>query len=401
MRILSVVGARPQFIKSALVSRKLREKGIKEILVHTGQHYDFNMSDIFFRELNLPKPDYHLDVGSGSHGEQTGKMLMEIEKVLLQEKPDIVSVYGDTNTTLAGALAATKLHIPVAHTEAGLRSYNKSMPEEINRVLTDHCSDILFCPTETAVKDLQKEAFTNIVNGGKLIHDNSLLSQNQSRSTIHDLCFTTYGLPLVMNIGDVMLDIALEAKKLINRKAGGEKRTLERYFLEAKDYILATIHRANNTDNKKNLQDIMEALKEITRNELKIFFPVHPRTKKGLEKFNLTNDMPKDLIISEPISYMKMIALESNARLIITDSGGIQKEAYFFKVPCVIPRGETEWVELVKTGWSKVVGTKKENIVNAVLATLNEDFARKEWINFYGDGRASERIAKVLKNYGG
>ncbi|MCK4795645.1 MAG: UDP-N-acetylglucosamine 2-epimerase (non-hydrolyzing) [Desulfobacteraceae bacterium] len=387
MRILSIVGARPQFIKAAIVSRKIRDEGIKEILVHTGQHYDFNMSDIFFQELNLPKPDYHLGVGSGSHGEQTGKMLLEIEKVLLQQKPDVALVYGDTNTTLAGSLAAAKLHIPVAHIEAGLRSYNRSMPEEINRVLTDHCSDILFCPTETAVKNLQKEGFVNVVGDGKLVDDDFSLAQRAR------------GLPLVINVGDVMLDIALDVKKLIEKKTDGEKRILERYFLRAKDYILVTIHRADNTDNKENLQNIMEALKEITRSGLKIFFPAHPRTKKALERFNLISDVPQNLIVSEPISYVEIIALESNAKLIITDSGGLQKEAYFFKVPCIIPRDETEWTELVEIGWNKVVGTAKENLVNAVLSTLNEDTPNRQRIDFYGNGSASEKIVKVLLSY--
>ncbi len=387
MKILSIIGARPQFIKAAIVSRKIREEGIKEILVHTGQHYDFNMSDIFFQELNLPKPDYHLGVGSGGHGEQTGKMLLEIEKVLLQQKPDVALVYGDTNTTLGGSLAAAKLHIPVAHIEAGLRSYNRSMPEEINRVLTDHCSDILFCPTETAVKNLQKEGFINVIGDGKLVDDDFSLAQR------------ALGLPLVINVGDAMLDIALDVKKLIEKKTDGEKRVLERYFLRAKDYILVTIHRADNTDNKENLQNIMEALKEITRSGLKIFFPAHPRTKKALERFNLISDVPQNLIVSEPISYVEIIALESNAKLIITDSGGLQKEAYFFEVPCIIPRDETEWTELVEIGWNKVVGTAKENLVNAVLSTLNEDTPNRQRIDFYGQGRASEKIVKVLLSY--
>lgn len=388
MKILSIIGARPQFIKAATVSRKIRDEGMKEILVHTGQHYDFNMSDIFFQELNLPKPDYYLGVGSGCHGEQTGRMLPEIEKVLLQQKPDVALVYGDTNTTLAGSLAAAKLHIPIAHIEAGLRSYNKRMPEEINRVLTDHCSDILFCPTETAVKNLQKEGFINVVGDGKLVDDDFSLAR------------TARSLPLVINVGDVMLDIALDVKKLIEKKTGGEKRVLERYFLKAKDYILVTIHRADNTDNKDILQNIMEALEEIARKGLKIFFPVHPRTKKALERFSLMSNVPQNLIISEPISYIEIITLESNAKLIITDSGGLQKEAYFFKVPCIIPRDETEWTELVEIGWNKVVGTAKENLVNSVSSALNEDFPNRQWINFYGNGIASDKIVRVLLNYG-
>lgn len=391
MRILSIVGARPQFIKTVLVSRRLRKEQIEEIVVHTGQHYDFNMSDIFFHELNLAKPDYQIGIGSGSHGEQTGRMLIEIEKILLQGKPDVVLVYGDTNTTLAGALATAKLRIPVAHIEAGLRSYNKRMPEEINRVLTDHCSDMLFCPTETSVRNLQKEGFANVVNDGKLTDE-----------TFNSSLINDYSSPIVINVGDVMLDIALEAKKLINKRVNENKRILKKYFLRPKGYILATIHRADNTDDRKNLQNIMGALKEITRSRLKIFFPAHPRTKKALEKFNLLSNMSENLIIiNEPVSYMEMVILESNARLIFTDSGGVQKEAYFFEIPCIIPRSETEWTELVKIGWNKVVKTKKVDIVNAVSNTLSEDFTKKKWMNFYGDGRASEKIVEVLKNYAG
>jgi len=400
MRILSIIGARPQFIKAATVSRKIRGEGIKEILVHTGQHYDFNMSDIFFQELDLPKPDYHLGVGSGSHGEQTGKMLLEIEKVLLQQKPDVALVYGDTNTTLAGSLAAAKLHIPVAHIEAGLRSYNKAMPEEINRVLTDHCSDILFCPTETAVKNLQKEGFVNVVEDGKLVDDDFSLAQKYSRLSVANSHSIAGSLPLVINVGDVMLDIALEVKKLTEADTDREERILKRYFLKAKDYILVTIHRADNTDDRGNLQNIMAALKEIARKGLKIFFPAHPRTKKALERFSLMSDVPQNLIISEPISYVEIITLESNAKLIITDSGGLQKEAYFFKVPCIIPRSETEWTELVKIGWNKVVGTMKENLVNSVVNMLNEDSPNRQWTSFYGQGKASEKIVRVLLDYG-
>lgn len=399
MTILSVIGARPQFIKAAMVSRRMREEGIKEILVHTGQHYDFNMSDIFFQELSLPEPDCYLGVGSGTHGRQTGRMLAGIEKLLIEKRPDMVLVYGDTNTTLAGALASVKLHIPVAHIEAGLRSYNKRMPEEINRVSTDHCSEILFCPTETAVKNLQKEGFANIVENGKLVDDEFFLSRNQSGFRLSDLRSAARTLPLVINVGDVMLDIALEARKLIEKKTGGEKKILEGYSLKSKNYILVTIHRADNTDNKENLQNIMEALKQITRSGLRVFFPAHPRTRKALEKFNLLTYITENLIINEPVAYTEMITLESNASQIITDSGGIQKEAYFFKVPCIVARDETEWTELIEIGWNKVVGTAKENIVNSVLGTLNEDFSSKQRIDFYGNGKASEKIVKALLGY--
>lgn len=361
MKILSIVGARPQFIKAVLVSRKLREKGIKEILVHTGQHYDFNMSEIFFKELNLPKPDYYLGVGSGTHGEQTGKMLIEIEKVLVQEKPDVILVYGDTNSTLAGALAAVKLHIPVAHIEAGLRSFNKNMPEEINRVLTDHCSDILFAPTDKAVENLKKEG---IIKG-------------------------------IYKVGDVMFDIALEVKNRVD-----EEKIITKYSLNPKDFILVTIHRAENTDIKENLENIWNALKDIANSDIKVFFPVHPRTKKALKSYDLINEISQKLIITEPISYFEMVILEGNAKVIITDSGGVQKEGYFFKTPCIIPRNETEWIELVEVGWNKVVGNEKENIIKETIKAYNEDTNNKKWIDFYGGGKASERIVEVLKNYG-
>jgi len=357
VKILSLVGARPQFIKAAIVSEKLRNNGIKEILLHTGQHYDFDMSGVFFEELGLPKPDYNLGIGSGTHGEQTGKMLIEAEKVLLKEKPNWVIVYGDTNSTLAGALAAVKLHIPVAHIEAGLRSFNKRMPEEINRILTDHIADILFAPTETAVKNLKNEGIA------KGVH----------------------------NVGDVMFDVALEVSKIVD-----EKNILSQFKLQHKNYILATIHRADNTNIKENLENILEAFKEISK-VYKVFVPVHPRTKNVLEKFNLLNDVPENLILNEPVSYKEMIALEKNAKLIITDSGGVQKEAYFFKVPCVTVREETEWIELVNAGWNKLAGTHKDKIVETVF----EELRRKkfsQWVDFYGGGKASDRIVRILIN---
>jgi UDP-N-acetylglucosamine 2-epimerase len=388
MKVLSIVGARPQFIKAALTSRKIREKGLREILVHTGQHYDFNMSEIFFQQLNLPKPDHHLGVGSGRHGEQTAKMLIETEKVLLQEKPDIVLVYGDTNTTLAGALAAVKLHIPLAHVEAGLRSFNKKMPEEINRIVADHCSDILFCPTETAAKNLQAEGFTNVANDGKLI--------SRTRPSVPS---SGPASPLVINVGDVMFDIALQVQKLTCKGKGNAAEILKEHSLKSRDYILVTIHRAENTDIRRNLKSIMEALGQIAKTGPRVFFPAHPRTKKALEKYDLLHsDSTSGITVSEPVSYLEMVALESNARLIITDSGGVQKEAYFFKVPCITPRKETEWTELVDIGWNHVVGAKKTSIVKAALAVLQQSCEDKKWAPFYGDGKACDRIARVLQD---
>ncbi|MCP4367662.1 MAG: UDP-N-acetylglucosamine 2-epimerase (non-hydrolyzing) [Deltaproteobacteria bacterium] len=363
MKVLSFVGARPQFIKAASVSKEFREKEITEILVHSGQHYDFSMSEIFFKELDLPKPDYYLGIGSGLHGDQTGRMLVEIEKMLIKEKPDIVVVYGDTNTTLASALAAVKLKLPIGHVEAGLRSYNKSMPEEINRLITDVVSDILFAPTDVAVENLKKEGI--IKN--------------------------------VYKVGDVMFDIALKVKEKFIDK---EEIFLSTCGLERSKFTLVTVHRAENTDIKENLENIWNALVEIAETGIKVFFPVHPRTIKALEKFNLLKEeIPENLIISKPVGYAKMIALESNAKLIITDSGGVQKEGYFFKTHCVILRNETEWTELVDAGWNKIVGNKKENIVKTVLNKLKDNFIDKEWIAFYGSGKSSERVVEKVINY--
>lgn len=356
MKIITVLGARPQFIKAALVSKRLRESGIKEILVHTGQHYDFNMSDVFFHELAIPKPDHYLGIGSGSHGYQTGNMLMEIEKILLKEKPDLTIVYGDTNTTLAAALSSVKLHIPIAHIEAGLRSFNKKMPEEINRVLTDHISDILFAPTDIAVENLKMEGITKGV----------------------------------YKVGDVMFDVALATERLINHE-----KILREFGLEKDGYILATIHRAENTDVLENLKNIIDALEEVANNNLKVFFPAHPRTKSAMEMNRLKIENPYVRVV-EPVSYIEMISLEKNARLIVTDSGGVQKEAYFFRTPSIILRNETEWVELVEIGFNILAGTKKDSIVNSIHNRLNRADPLK-WINFYGNGKASERIVEIIK----
>ncbi len=326
-KVASIVGARPQFIKLAPLSKALRESGIDEIIIHTGQHYDEGMNKLFFDELEIPEPDYNLGVGSGNHGEQTGKMLMQIEKVLLIEKPNLVIVYGDTNSTLAGALAASKLHIPIAHVEAGLRSFNRKMPEEINRILVDHISDILFCPTQTAVENLKREG---IANG-------------------------------VYLVGDIMFDSLMHFSKISSIKS----KILEKLNLKPKEYYLATVHRAENTDDYERLKNILMALSEISQSDKPVIFPIHPRTKKMVDFFELNNLLDKILVI-EPLGYLDMIKLEKNAKAILTDSGGVQKEAFWLKVPCITLREETEWVETVELGWNKLVGDDKERILSAV-----------------------------------
>ncbi|HBT47656.1 MAG TPA: UDP-N-acetylglucosamine 2-epimerase (non-hydrolyzing) [Peptococcaceae bacterium] len=358
MKITTVVGARPQFIKAAVVSRVLRATPeVQEVLVHTGQHYDENMSDIFFEELEIPRPDYHLGIGSGTHGSQTGKMLEAIEQVLLAERPEWVLVYGDTNSTLAGALAAAKLHIPVAHVEAGLRSFNRKMPEEINRVLTDHASDLLFAPTHAAVENLRRE-----------------------------------GVPekRIYLVGDVMYDAAL----FYGEKARRESRILQRLELMPKGYALVTIHRAENTDDPRRLRAITGGLCEVGK-EIPVVFPVHPRTRKAMESYGLLEVAAAHLSLIEPVGYLDMIMLEQNARLIITDSGGVQKEAFFYRVPCVTLREETEWVELVELGWNKVVYPESPEKLAEEISCSLAGFHGKEG-NPYGDGHSAELIVRHL-----
>lgn len=351
MKVLTIVGARPQFIKAGPVSRELR-KYHQEILIHTGQHYDPNMSDIFFEELNIPRADYHLGVGSGSHGKQTGEMLAKIEEVILTEKPDAVLVYGDTNSTLAGALAASKLLVPVVHVEAGLRSFNKAMPEEQNRILTDHLAELLFCPTDTAVKHLAHEGVTNGV----------------------------------YNTGDVMYDAVL-----FNARIAEEKSTIMQHLnLTDKGYILATIHRAENTNDPARLQNIVSAFNESGET---IVLPLHPRTVGFLERYNL--QFAANVRIIEPVGYLDMLALESHARKILTDSGGVQKEAYFMEAPCITLRDETEWVETVELGWNVLVGADKAAIQKA-LATFDGGETRGKC---FGNGDASQRIVQILSDW--
>ena len=349
MKIITVVGARPQFIKAAPVSRELR-KYFDEKLVHTGQHYDDNMSKIFFEELGIPLPDYNLKIGSGSHGKMTGEMLAKLEEIYINEKPDCVLVYGDTNSTLAGALAASKLLIPVIHVEAGLRSYNKAMPEEQNRILTDNISKLLLVPTVDAEKNLKNEG---IIEG-------------------------------VYNIGDVMYDAVLMFKE----RSKNKEYLLKDLNLLPNEYILTTIHRAENTNDINRLKNIIEALNESKEN---IVLPLHPRTKKFVSDYGLTFN--ENIKIIEPIGYLEMLMLESNAKKIVTDSGGVQKEAYFMGKPCITMRDETEWVETVEVGWNVIVGTDKYAIINAI----NNFNPKGEQKLIFGDGKASEKIVELLK----
>lgn len=395
MKLVDIVGARPQFIKLAPIlkaierhNREHPDRPIQEVLAHTGQHYDYEMSQVFFDELGLKAPDYHLGVGSGTHGYQTGEMLKRIEEVLLKEKPDLVMVYGDTNSTLAGALAAAKLHIPVAHVEAGLRSFNRKMPEEINRVLADHVADLLFCPTETAVRNLKREGFTNIVNDGRL------LPLDYAPRTPDDKPRTTRHVPLVLNVGDVMYDAVLQYAELAEAKSG----ILERLELEPRGYALATVHRAENTDNPVRLKGIFQGLATLAQEGLTVVVPLHPRTRNTFSSLSfIPEPLPRNLLIIEPISYLDMLMLEKNARVILTDSGGVQKEAFFFRVPCVTLREETEWVETVGAGWNKLVGYDPERIVRAAL--MAQQGEETTWP--YGDGRAAARIVGfAVKSWG-
>jgi UDP-GlcNAc3NAcA epimerase len=359
MKIFTVVGARPQFIKAAAVSRVIRDKyggKLREVIVHTGQHHDGNMSQVFFDQLDIPPPDYNLELSGGLHGEMTGRMLEAIEKVLLLEKPDWVLVYGDTNSTLAGALAAAKLHIPVAHVEAGLRSFNMRMPEEINRILADRVSSLLFCPTETAVANLQNEGVSRGVH----------------------------------QVGDVMYDVALFYRK----RAGCRASILEELRLKPKRYVLATCHRAENTDDAHNLGEILLGLSQIAKDRMPVVLPLHPRTLKKVNEFGL-NHVVASLTILEPVSFLDMIALEKDAAVILTDSGGVQKEAFFYGVPCVTMREQTEWIETVALGWNVLVGASHIKIREATQKVIHSKKARGN-SKPYGDGRSAEAIIKLI-----
>lgn len=358
MKIVTVVGARPQFIKAAVISRVIRDDypgKIEEMLVHTGQHYDENMSKVFFEELDIPQPKYNLEISGGQHGAMTGRMLEAVENVLLQEKPDWVLMYGDTNSTLAGALAAAKLHIPVAHVEAGLRSFNMRMPEEINRILADRVSSLLFCPTETAVNNLKLEGVS------KGVH----------------------------NVGDVMYDVAL----FYRDRARQQSRILQTLGVSSGGFALATCHRAENTDDPQRLGEILSALAEVA-GQMPLVLPLHPRTRKLVGEYGLSHHL-KALTVTEPLPFLDMVALEQAARIILTDSGGVQKEAFFYGVPCITMRDETEWVETVELGANRLVGASRLAVIEAFESVMRSDFQLNN-SKPYGDGHAASKIVALL-----
>lgn len=393
MKILSVVGARPQFIKSAAVSRAFREHNalaggqdsgrVREILVHTGQHFDRNMSRIFFEQLDIPRPDYNLGVHSLNHGAMTGRMLEKIEEVLIARRPDWVLVYGDTNSTIAGALAAAKLHIPTAHVEAGLRSFNRLMPEEVNRILADHASSLLFCPTARGAANLAREGFGQCLDvsgpqGLQELDRRPDLPIQRSR-------------PLVMNVGDVMYDAAL----LYAEKSRRHSRILEEQGLTPGGFILATIHRAENTDQPQRLRSIMEAFFALSESR-PLALPLHPRTRRVLADLNLLQRASEKLRLMEPVGYLDMVSLELNAGLVITDSGGVQKEAYFFRTPCITVRDQTEWVELVEMGHNVLTGPDAGEIVRAAQKSFGAFDSDQDQAAPFGDGRAGRKICRAL-----
>lgn len=350
IKILVVVGARPNFIKAfPLFEEFKKNKAIVPVLVHTGQHYDYEMSKVFFGDLNIPKPDYNLHVGSGSHAFQTAEVMKNLESIVLKEKPNWMLVFGDVNSTLAGALVASKLHVPIAHVEAGLRSFDKSMPEEINRVLTDHISDVLFCPTKKAVENLKKEGIVKNV----------------------------------YNVGDIMFDAYIKMAEIADRKS----KIMKEMKISKKNYILLTIHRAKNTENSDDISNILDILSDTGEN---IIFPVHPRTKKVLDQKKINGYLNIKFI--KPVSYFDMIVLENNASKIITDSGGVQKEAYFAKTPCITLREETEWVETVNDRWNILVGSERSRIIRAIKSFNPRGRQERN----YGDGNATKKIIKYL-----
>jgi UDP-GlcNAc3NAcA epimerase len=363
MKIATIIGARPQFIKASAVRRAIEKSNsslggndIQEIIIHTGQHYDANMSQVFFDELKIPQADYHLGIGGVSHGMMTGKMLQEIEPILTREKPEWVIVYGDTNSTLAGALAAIKLHLPVAHIEAGLRSFNRKMPEEVNRIIADNCADLLFTPTPKATQQLIKEGVS-----------------------FEKIC----------QVGDVMYDVSL----FYRQQAKEKSQILSHLNLQAKEYVLATIHRQENTDDIVRLEQVFRGFIKVAT-QLPVVIPLHPRTKYALQKMNFYEEIKQTLVLIDPVGYLDMIQLESEAKVIFTDSGGIQKEAFFFNVPCLTLRDETEWVELIEHGFNQLIPISAEAIFEAFQHSCQR--LPLTTLNLYGEGNASDKIVSCL-----
>ena len=357
-KIITIIGARPQFVKASAVSRALLNgHGIEEIIVHTGQHYDQNMSAVFFQEMEIPEPRYNLEVNGAGHGAMTGRMLEKIEKVLLDEKPHLVMVYGDTNSTLAGALAARKLNIPLAHVEAGLRSFKMTMPEEINRILTDRISDLLFCPTEKAVSNLENEGFRQ------------------------------FGCQ-IYQVGDVMYDSAMYYANQAEKKS----EIMNRLDLAHKPFVLCTIHRQENTDDIANLKSIIQALNRLNK-DITVVLPLHPRTRKIMQQHGIVTGFGT----IEPVGYFDIVRLLQSCRLVITDSGGMQKEAYFFGKHCITLRDETEWVELTEHGYNTLAGVNEKKITDAFQQRVNEQFVNKQ--SLYGDGDASQKITRLIQEY--
>ncbi|WP_428623795.1 non-hydrolyzing UDP-N-acetylglucosamine 2-epimerase [Sedimenticola sp.] len=371
MKIATVLGARPQFIKAATVSRAIAhhnrlhpKRSIAEIIIHTGQHFDAAMSQVFFQELDIPQPKYNLGIASLGHGAMTGRMLEGLEALFRDENPDLVLVYGDTNSTLAGALAAVKMKLPIAHVEAGLRSHNPAMPEEINRVLTDRISQMLFCPTSLAVRNLESEGFPFPHTGANL--------------------------QAILNVGDVMYDATLFYRQLAR-----DSFSLSQWGVEEKQYVLCTIHRAENTDHSPRLESVLTALKEISR-KIEVVLPLHPRTRKLVDQSGLQHGL-SGIKILEPLSYLEMQRLEMGASAILTDSGGVQKEAYFHRVPCITLRDETEWLETVDMGWNQVAGAETENILSAFAGATLPDGPEE---SPYGLGDAAKKIVQFISENG-
>ena len=352
MKVLTIVGARPQFIKAAMVSRAFAADGrCNEVMVHTGQHFDANMSDVFFQELEIPNPKYHLGIGGGSHGQNTGRMLEAIDATILKERPDALIVYGDTDSTIAGALAAAKLHVPVIHIEAGLRSFNKKMPEEVNRKLTDHVSTLLLTPNDAAIENLKAEGI--------------------SGTNVH-------------NIGDVMYDAAL----YYGTRASSVSKILDQVDIDPHQYVLATVHRQENTDNPERLTRIMAAFGNAAH---RVVLPLHPRTRNRLSSFGIS--IPDNVTVIEPLGYLDMVMLEKYAVLIATDSGGVQKEAYFYEIPCVTIRDETEWAELVETGWNRLVSPDSDALLDVFCSNYPQGTTG---LSLYGHGQAANQAVTVI-----